>query len=182
LNGVRVAINRGSIEIVKGDLADEETGAVVNAANNQFWMGGGVAGALKRRGGDAIEKEAMAQGPVTVGEAVLTGGGSLKAKHVIHAAVMGQDLHTNEACIRSATLSALRIAEQQGIRSLSFPALGTGIGGFPLHHCAKIMLGEAVSFLSAAAHPHDVRFVLFDEEAYGAFEAELRLQFSSKRH
>src|SRR5882724_4651719 len=102
-----------TIEIADGDIAAQTTDAVVNAANNAFWMGSGVAGALKARGGDAIEEEAMAQGPVEPGECVVTSGGRLPARYVIHAAVMGQDLQTSAALIARATRNSLARAEAQ---------------------------------------------------------------------
>jgi O-acetyl-ADP-ribose deacetylase (regulator of RNase III) len=179
---MKIHVNRGEIEVVAGDIALQETAAVVNAANNLLWMGSGVAGAIKRAGGVEIETEAMSKGPIEVGEAVLTGAGSLKARHVIHAAAMGQDLHTDETKIRNATRSALTLAGKTGIESVSFPALGTGVGGFEIHHCARIMIEEAVAFLAGNTGVKLVRFVLFDDEGKKAFEEELKLQFSTKRH
>ena len=120
-----------TLEIADGDLAAEQTDAVVNAANNAFWMGSGVAGALKARGGQSIEAEAMAQGPVEPGECVITSGGQLAARYVIHAAVMGQDLRTSAAIIERATRNSLALAETRQITSIAFPAFGTGVGGFP---------------------------------------------------
>jgi O-acetyl-ADP-ribose deacetylase (regulator of RNase III) len=179
---MKIHVNRGEIEIVAGDIVLQESAAIVNAANNHLWMGGGVSGAIKRAGGPAIETEAISKGPVEVGEAVVTGAGSLKARYVIHAAVMGQDSHTDEIKIRNATRSALNIAGKNGIESVSFPALGTGIGGFEIHHCARIMIEETVGFLSGKTVVRLVRFVLFDDETVKAFEEELKLQFSTKRH
>lgn len=179
---MKIRVNRGEIEIVEGDLTRQETTAVVNAANNHLWMGGGVAGALKRAGGDVIEEEAMALGPVDVGAAVVTGAGTLPSRYVIHAAVMGQDLRTDEAMIRAATKSALRLAGDRGLESVSLPALGTGVGGFSMHHCARIMIEEAISFLSGGPETNLVRFVLFGADAAGVFGDELRMQFSAKRH
>ena len=145
-------------------------------------MGGGVAGAIKRKGGIEIEREAMAKGPVEVGESVLTSAGALKAKHVIHAAVMGQDLHTNADKIARSTRSALQLAEKNNIASISFPALGTGVGGFSVFHGAKIMITEAIGFLMTSKKLRHIRFVLFDKDTFTAFEEELKLQFSAKRH
>src|SRR5262245_28662926 len=105
------------LEISDGDITAETTDAVVNAANNHFWMGAGVAGALKARGGQSIEAEAMALGPVDVGECVITSGGRLAARHVIHAAVMGQDLRTSAAIIARATRNALRLADARSLQS-----------------------------------------------------------------
>ena len=123
------------MDLVQGDICERPVGAIVNAANNHLWMGGGVAGAIKRRGGVEIEREAMAQGPIPVGRAVATGAGALAARYVIHAAVMGQDLRTDAALIREATRAALLVAEGLGVQSIAFPALGTGVGGFPLEAC-----------------------------------------------
>lgn len=179
---MRIPINHGTLELVKGDIANEETDAIVNAANNHLWMGAGVAGAIKRKGGEEIEREAVALGPIEIGQAVLTSGGKLKAKHVIHAAAMGQDLHTDAVKIKTATLSALTLAEKHQLISISFPAMGTGVGDFSPFHCAKIMLTEAIQFLQTSKHNKTIHVVLFDQETYDAFEQELKLQFSTKRH
>ena len=179
---MRFPIDNHSIEVAQGDITKETTDAIVNAANNHLWMGGGVAGAIKRAGGEEIEKEAMALGPVDVGQAVITSAGKLHATYVIHAAVMGQDLRTDAEKIKRATMNSLMLAEEKRISSLSFPALGTGVGGFSVFHCAKIMLTEAIAFLQRSQHLHVVRIVLFDDTTFSAFKEELSLQFSSKRH
>jgi O-acetyl-ADP-ribose deacetylase (regulator of RNase III) len=179
---MQVRIGNGELKIIQGDITEQTTEAIVNAANNHLWMGAGVAGAIKRKGGEIIEVEAVAQGPIDVGQAVITQAGSLKAKYVIHAAAMGQDLRTDADKIKTATRNALRLADQHKITSLSFPALGTSVGGFSPFHCAKIMITEAVEFLQKAGHLRTICFVLFDKPTYDAFEEELRLQFSTKRH
>jgi len=154
------------LEIADGDIAAEATDAVVNAANNHFWMGAGVAGALKARGGASIEAEAMAQGPVEPGASVLTSGGRLPARHVIHAAVMGQDLRTSAAIIDRATRSALRVADAHRLVSVAMPAFGTGVGGFPIDDCARLMIeairGEAPSLAAVRL----VRLILFGMSSY----------------
>src|SRR5256885_47373 len=109
--GIAFAVPPVSLELLDGDIADETTDAIVNAANNEFWMGAGVAGAIKLRGGGDIEREAIAQGPVEPGDCVMTGGGRLAARYVIHAAVMGQDLKTSSELIDLATRNALATAE-----------------------------------------------------------------------
>ncbi len=162
------------VEVLEADISRLPVDAVVNAANNHFWMGGGVAGALKRAGGDAIEKEAMAQGPKPPGQAVTTGGGRLPAKHVIHAAVMGQDLRTGADLIREAAANSLKEAERLGASSLAFPALGTGVGGFPLEDCARIMLEEVRRFAPAARSVNRVVFALFGAAAREAFGEVLK--------
>jgi O-acetyl-ADP-ribose deacetylase (regulator of RNase III) len=155
------------VEVLDGDVAAQQVDAVVNAANDHFWMGSGVAGALKARGGAEIEAEAMALGPVDPGECVVTSAGRLPARYVIHAAVMGQDLVTSAATIARATGNALAAAEARRCTSIAFPALGTGVGGFPLDECARIMI-EAVR-RQRAQSLQLVRFVLFGTAAYRIF-------------
>lgn len=134
------------IFIVQGDITTAKVDAIVNAANNHLWMGAGVAGAIKRAGGKVIEEEAISKGPIPIGSAIETTAGNLDAKYVIHAAVMGQDLVTNENYIRSATKSVLDLCEKLNLASVAFPALGTGVGGFPIDKCAEIMLFEVLNF------------------------------------
>jgi O-acetyl-ADP-ribose deacetylase len=152
------------LEIVEGDIAGQRVDAVVNAANNHFWMGAGVAGAIKRQGGDEIEREATAQGPVEPGECIITSAGRLAAKHVIHAAVMGQDLQTSPQLIDRATRNSLTLAEKHRVGSIAFPAFGTGVGGFPLDECAQIMLRAIAGHTAGSLRL--VRLVLFGESAY----------------
>jgi O-acetyl-ADP-ribose deacetylase (regulator of RNase III) len=163
-----------TVEILDGDLAAETTDAVVNAANNAFWMGSGVAGAIKSRGGKSIEDEAMAQGPVEPGECVLTSAGRLAARHVIHAAVMGQDLETSAALIETATTNALRLADSRGLVSIALPAFGTGVGGFAIAECARIMIRTVRAHAPAARSLRMVRFVLFGQTSYRAFDHAAR--------
>jgi len=135
-----------TIKIIQGDITTSNAEAIVNAANNHLWMGAGVAGAIKRAGGKEIEDEAISKGPIPVGSAIETNAGKLKAKYVIHAVVMGQDLVTNEHYIREATKSVLNLCEKLKLSSVAFPALGTGVGGFPLDECAEIMINEVLKF------------------------------------
>jgi O-acetyl-ADP-ribose deacetylase (regulator of RNase III) len=169
-------IGNGEIEITKGDITEASTEAIVNAANNHLWMGAGVAGAIKRKGGIEIEREAVSKGPVKVGEAVITGAGKLKAKFVIHAAGMGQDLQTDAQKVKDATRRSLELAESHKISSMAFPAIGTGVGGFPASECARIMIGEAARFLRESKSLRKVTFVLFDEPTADAFRAALKSQ------
>jgi O-acetyl-ADP-ribose deacetylase (regulator of RNase III) len=166
-------IGRARIRIVKGDITSLRCDAIVNAANDHLWMGGGVAGAIKRRGGDEIEREAVRQGPIPVGEAVATGAGRLLCRHVIHAVTMGQDLTTSEGAIRSATRSALRLADRLGLGSMAFPALGTGVGGFPLARAATVMLEEVAAHVSTIDRHVDIIFAVRDDVAYRAFARAL---------
>ena len=179
---MKIHIGKGEITVVLGDIADQETDAIVNAANNHLWMGAGVAGAIKHKGGAVIEREAMAKGPIPVGTAVMTSAGALKAKHVIHAAVMGQDLRTNADLIEKVTRGSLWLAEQEGLGSLSLPALGTGVGGFSVFHCASVMIGVAIEFMIKATVLKEVRFVLYEQSTKDIFENELKNKFTAHHH
>ncbi|HKV46157.1 MAG TPA: macro domain-containing protein [bacterium] len=163
------AVAGAVIRILAGDITGLACDAIVNAANDRLWMGGGVAGAIKRRGGVEIEREAVRQGPVSIGEAVATRAGRLPARYVIHAVTMGQDLATGEWAIRAATRSALRLADRLGLESVALPALGTGVGGFPLDQAATAMLGEAVAHLRGGSRLREVVLALYDEPAHAAF-------------
>jgi O-acetyl-ADP-ribose deacetylase len=159
------------LAVVEGDITALDVDAIANAANNELWMGAGVAGAIKRAGGEEIEREAVAKGPIAVGEAVATGAGRLKARWVIHGAVMGRDLKTNADLVRRTTESCLRVADELGAESLALPAFGTGVGGFPL--------GEGAEIMVAAVRAHEpgslnrVVFAVFGEAARDAFENAL---------
>jgi O-acetyl-ADP-ribose deacetylase (regulator of RNase III) len=161
------------IKVIQGDISDSEADAIVNAANNHLWMGAGVAGAIKRKGGKEIEDEAMKKGPIPIGEVVVTSAGKLRAKYVIHAAVMGQDLTTNEEYIKNATQNSLKRAEELEIESIAFPAFGTGVGGFPTDKCARIMLDQAKDFSKKVKYLKEVQFVLFDKKSYDIWSIKL---------
>ncbi len=164
------------IKVHQGDITQLEFDALANAANNRLWMGGGVAGALKRAGGKEIEAEAVKKGPITVGQAVVTRAGKLKAKYIIHAAVMGQDLKTDAEKIREATKNSLLRGDELGVKSIAFPALGTGVGGFPLDDCARIMIDEVRQYSVKKTGLEKVAFVLFNQPAYQTFKQELDTQ------
>ncbi len=159
------------LELVEGDITTLEVDAIANAANNHLWMGGGVAGAIKRAGGEEIEREAVSKGPIEVGDAVATGAGRLRARYVVHGAVMGQDLRTSADLIERTTRRCLEVADDLGCRSIALPAFGTGVGAFPLDRCAAIMVGVARRF-----QPRSLGRVIFavrGKEAAQAFGAAL---------
>ena len=159
------------IEVQETDITTLDVDAIANAANDRLWMGAGVAGAIKRAGGEEIEREAVALGPIEVGEAVATTAGRLRARHVIHGAVMGQDLRTNADLVERTTRRCLEVADELGARSLALPAFGTGVGGFPLAECAEIMVAEA-----RAHEPRSLErivFAVFGAEAERAFRQAL---------
>jgi len=160
-----------AFEVVDGDIAALDVDAIANAANDHLWMGAGVAGAIKRAGGDEIEREAVSKGPVPVGSAVATGAGRLRARYVIHGAVMGQDLRTSAELIERTTRSCIELADELGCDSLALPAFGTGVGGFPLDACARIMVATARD-----AEPETLRrlvFAVFGADAAAAFTQAL---------
>jgi O-acetyl-ADP-ribose deacetylase (regulator of RNase III) len=172
---VKLKLGPASISIERGDITDREVDAIVNAANSTLAMGTGVAGAIKRKGGVIIEEEAMRQGPVEVGEAVLTTGGNLAATHVIHAAVMGPDLKTDADMIARATRAVLALADKHRITSLALPALGTGVGHVPATASAEAMLREVLTHLkSGRSSLKRVVFVLYQDDAHRAFSETLK--------
>jgi O-acetyl-ADP-ribose deacetylase len=159
------------LEVAQGDITALEVDAIANAANNHLWMGAGVAGAIKRAGGEEIEREAVALGPIEVGDAVATSAGRLRARYVVHGAVMGQDLRTSGQLIERTTRRCLEVADELGCSSLALPAFGTGVGGFPLDECARLMVGVAREY-----EPRSLRrvvFGVFGAEAEGAFSKAL---------
>jgi O-acetyl-ADP-ribose deacetylase len=156
--------------LLQGDLTEMDTDAIVNAANNDLQHGGGVAGAIRRKGGDIIQKESNEIGSIPVGGAAITSGGKLKARYVIHAASMQLGGRTTAHALRSSTAHALRIAAEKGLKTIAFPAVGTGIAGFPMDQCAEIMLREVCEHLKRDSSLEKVYFVLFDEGALKAFQ------------
>lgn len=161
------------IMLYLGDITDLSTDAIVNAANNHLVMGGGVAGAIKKKGGQIIEDEAVKKGPIPIGEAVWTTAGNLKAKYVIHAAGMGRDLKTNATYVKDSTLNSLKRADELKLTSIAFSAIGTGVGGFAIDECAKLMLSIVRDYLPKAETLKTVIFALFDKGSYEVFEKEL---------
>jgi O-acetyl-ADP-ribose deacetylase (regulator of RNase III) len=159
------------LSVVEGDITVVDVDAIANAANDHLWMGAGVAGAIKRAGGEEIESEAMAKGPIPVGTAVATGAGALKARHVIHGAVMGQDLRTNADLVRRTTQSCLEVADGLECTSLALPAFGTGVGCFPLDECAGLMVDVARAFEPRSLQR--VVFAVFGAESAAAFRDAL---------
>lgn len=156
--------------LLQGDLTEADTDAIVNAANNDLQLGGGVAGAIRRKGGEQIQRECDAIGSIPVGGAAITSGGRLKARHVIHAASMQLGGATTAQALRSSTAHSLRIAAQNNLKTVAFPAVGTGIAGFPMRECAEIMLAETQKHLQGATSLEQVQFVLFDKQSLEIFE------------
>jgi O-acetyl-ADP-ribose deacetylase (regulator of RNase III) len=158
------------IEIRQGDLTEMDVDAIVNAANNDLQLGGGVAGAIRRKGGPAIQQACDQIGTIPVGGAAITTGGGLIARYVIHAASMQLGGGTTAHALRSSTAHALRIAAQNNLKTIAFPAVGTGIAGFPMKECAEIMLNETARHFEGPTSLEKICFVLFDKEALAVFK------------
>jgi O-acetyl-ADP-ribose deacetylase (regulator of RNase III) len=153
-----------TIQAVQGDITDLPVDAITNAANDHLWMGSGVAGAIKRRGGEGIEREAVALGPIPVGTSVATGAGDLRARYVIHAAVMGQELRTDLATVAITTRSVLDLATAMGLESVAIPLLGTGVGGLDVDQVASSMTSEVVDMaMGSGGALKRVLLVAFDD-------------------
>jgi len=171
---MKVEINGKTLELVDGDITELDTDAIVNAANSRLILGAGVAGAIARKGGPAIQAECNRIGGTPVGTAAITTGGRLRARHVIHAVgpMMGEG--DEDRKLESATRSSLAVAEANGLRSMAFPAVSTGIFGYAMDRCARIMLAVAIERLRSATPLERIVFCLYGHEAYTVFETTLR--------
>ena len=159
-----------------GDICDLEVDAIVTAATPTLWMSTGVGGAVKRRGGDGIEFEAVRQGPAPLGAAIVTGAGTLACRHVIHAVSLDQGRRATAESIDVATRHAMRAADALGCESIAVPALGTGVGGFAMEEAAAIVVTACREELEHAASLQEVIFALKGAAAYQAFEAAITAQ------
>jgi O-acetyl-ADP-ribose deacetylase (regulator of RNase III) len=175
-------IHQTTLVLVDGDITAQATDAIVNPANSGLILGGGVAGAIRRKGGPKIQEECDKIGGTPVGTAVMTTGGNLKAKHVIHAVGPQMGEGDEDRKLRDATLSSLKVADQHKLKSLAFPAISTGIFGYPLDRCAQIMLATTIDYLHGKAGLEKVVFCLWGEEAYQTFEKTLKLMVEGKEH
>ncbi len=165
--------------MIEGDLTEQATDAIVNAANAQLILGGGVAGAIRKKGGPKIQEECNKIGGTFVGGAVITTGGNLKAKYVIHAVGPRMGEGNEDEKLKNATLNSLKVADENKLKSIAFPAISTGIFGFPMDRCAKIMLSTTIDYLSKDTGLEKVVFCLWGKEAYSVFENELKQQMES---
>ncbi|MBD3293301.1 MAG: Appr-1-p processing protein [Armatimonadia bacterium] len=169
-----------TVEVIEGDITQADTDAIANAANNHLCMGSGVAGAIKRMGGDVIEREAVDRGPIEVGSAVETTAGDLRYDYVIHGAVMGQDLKTSADLIARTTTACLELADDLRVSSLALPAFGTGVGGFSLEECARIMIGAIDDFARQPRNLDRIVLALFGQEAFAAFDGVAREKWGDR--
>ena len=160
------------IELRQGDITEMDVDAIVNAANTQLLLGAGVAGAIRRQGGPSIQRECDIHGPVPLGEAAITGAGDLPARYCIHAASMGLGSRTTAESLRDSVRNSLLRAKEKGLRSIAFPAIGTGVAGFPMDECARIMFDVVLEHLTGETSVEKVHFVLYGDDAYRTFERE----------
>lgn len=177
---MEVKIHNTTLRLLQADITEMAADAIVNAANSGLQLGAGVAGAILRKGGAIIQTECDKLGGTPVGTAVITTGGKLKAKHVIHAVgpMMGEGDEDNK--LRNATLNSLQLADRHHLTSIAFPAISTGIFGFPLARCAKLMLTATVEYLESATSLESVSFCLWGKEAFEVFQNALRAILTSE--
>jgi len=171
---MKAVIRETSLELVQGDITDLDTEAVVNAANCRLQMGGGVAGAIRRKGGPSIQEECNRIGGTHVGGAVITAGGNLKARYVIHAVGPRMGEGEEDEKLRRATINSLKLADERGISSIAFPAISTGIFGYPLDRCATVTLATTLEYLRRGTGLKRVVFCLYEPRALEVFAKELQ--------
>jgi O-acetyl-ADP-ribose deacetylase (regulator of RNase III) len=175
---MKVNIGNRILELIEGDITELQTDAIVNAANAKLILGGGVAGAIRRKGGPKIQQECDKIGGTFVGGAVITSGGKLKTKYVIHAVGPRMGEGDEDQKLKNATLNSLKLADEKNLKSISFPAISTGIFGFPIKRCADIMLETAIDYLKGPTILERVAFCLFGQENYRVFEIKLKQKTS----
>ena len=162
---------RGIVELVQGDITELDVDAIVNAANEYLVLGSGVAGAIKRKGGPSIQDECDRIGGTFVGGAVITGGGNLKARHVIHAVGPRMGEGKEDEKLENAVHNSLKVAEENGLRTIAFPAISTGIFGFPKERCAEIMKRTVMEYfrVTKSTSIERVYICLYDERTLDIF-------------
>ena len=175
-------VHQTSLVLIDGDITEQATDAIVNPANSGLILGGGVAGAIRRKGGPKIQEECDKIGGTPVGTAVITTGGNLKAKHVIHAVGPQMGEGDEDRKLRDATLNSLKLANQHKLKGITFPAISTGIFGYPLDRCAEVMLTATTGYLRGKTGLEKVVFCLWGEEAYRVFEETLRRKLEGKEN
>ncbi len=167
-------VNSRKIILLQGDITEVEADAIVNPANKDLILGGGVAGVIRRKGGPEIQAECDKIGGTFVGGAVITTAGKLKAKYVIHAVGPRMGEGDEDEKLKNATLNSLKVADENGLKSIVFPAISTGIFGFPKDRCANIMLSTVIEYLKKDTGLERVMFCLYDDNTYRIFEETLK--------
>jgi O-acetyl-ADP-ribose deacetylase (regulator of RNase III) len=171
-----IIVKNSSIKIVQGDITDLDTDVIVNAANAQLILGGGVAGAIRQKGGPKIQEECNEIEGTFVGGAVITTGGNLKAKHVIHAVGPRMGEGDEDSKLTNAVLNSLKLMDEHRLKSVAFPAISTGIFGYPINRCAKIMIFTAKKYLAGETQIKEVIFCLYTNSDYEVFNKKLNLK------
>ena len=171
---MKLQVNQSEIDVRLDDISECDTDAIVNAANTRLVLGAGVAGAIDSKGGPAIQQECDAIGHCPVGGAVITGAGDLRARYVIHAVGPRQGEGDEDNKLKNATLSSLKLADENNCQTIGFPAISTGIFAFPVDACARIMLTTTHQYLSGATNIKRVVFALFDDNSLKIFEDQLK--------
>lgn len=171
----QLIVNTSKIRLVQGDITELTTDVIVNAANARLILGGGVAGAIRRKGGPKIQEECNRIGGTFVGSAVITTGGNLNAKYVIHAVGPRMGEGNEDEKLKNATLNSLKLMDKNKLKTIAFPAISTGIFGYPIEKCAKIMIGVSKEYLKGDTQIQDVVFCLYSKEDYEIFRKELNL-------
>jgi len=174
---MQLKIKNSILELVEGDITEMDTEAIVNAANANLVLGGGVAGAIRSKGGPEIQNECDKIGGTFVGGVVKTTGGNLKAKYVIHSVGPRMGEGNEDEKLRNATLNSLKLADEENIKSISFPAISTGIFGFPIVRCSQIMLQTTIDYLKGQTGIEKVVFCLFGQDSLNVFENQLSTLF-----
>ncbi len=167
-------IKNSKIRLVQGDITELNTDVIVNAANAQLVMGGGVAGAIRKKGGPTIQEECNKIGRSYVGGAVITSGGNLKARYVIHAVGPKTGEGHEDEKLKNATVNSLKIMDDNNLKTIAFPAISTGIFGYPIKKCAQIMCKAASNYLNGETQIKEVLFCLYSSDDFEVFEKELK--------
>ncbi len=175
---MRITYRGVEISVVEGDITAQDVDAIVNPANRRLVMGGGVAGAIRRAGGEEIEREAVSKGPIEIGEAVATTAGRLPARYVIHApTVRSPGGRASLSSARAATRAALRLADELNLESIAFPGMGTGVGGLRIFEAVRAMAEEVKGFIDEGTGLKRIVFVAYGEEAFREFQEAVRRVF-----
>lgn len=171
-----ITINKGTLSLAEGDITQQETEAIANAANKSLRGGGGVDGAIHRAGGPMILEECIQIGGCETGEAVITSGGNLKAKHVIHTVgpVYRDGNHNEPELLENAYRNSLQLTSSKGIKSISFPSISTGAYGYPMEEAAEIALKTAIRYLQDNEDIALIRFVLFGQKTLEIYKKVLK--------
>ena len=169
-----IEVNNSKIRLVQGDITKLGTDAIVNAANSQLILGGGVAGAIRSKSGPTVQEECNRIGGTFVGGAVITTGVKLKAKHVIHAVGPRMGEGNEDEKLKNATLNSLRLMDDNNLKSIAFPAISTGIFGYPIDRCSKIMIATAKEYLNGNTQVNEVIFCLYTTSDFEVFDKELK--------